>query len=85
MAATTEVKNQVESILDNIKILYNFEYIDYKSFTKFLEILEEILLVDKKETFHSHVIYYESTDQQNERAKNRSLAKKLLAAKSLYY
>ena len=85
MAATTEVKNQIESILDNIRILYNFEYIDYNSFTKFLEILEEILLIDKKEVFHFHAIYQENIDQQLERAKNRSLAKKLLAAKFLYY
>jgi len=86
MATKTQTKNKIEGILSNLKILYNFDFIDETIFDKFLEqIAENLQKASITETKKDQEIKIKNIGEEARKAKDKALKNKLLLFGSLYY
>ena len=86
MATKTQTKNKFEGILNNLKILYNFDFIDENSFNRFLEqIAESLKSAEATEAKKAQKIKTQNLGEEARKAKDKAIKNKLMLFGSLYY
>ncbi len=86
MASKVQVETVRQIVIDNMKVLYDFEFIGedlYYSFIK--QLMEGLSDYDNKKSKSDKKISRESIENKVRKAKDKALAQKLLLFGSLYY
>jgi hypothetical protein len=86
MASKVQVEAVRQIVIDNMKILYDFEFIDedlYYSFIK--QLMEGLSEIDRKKLKREKEVSKESLESEVRKAKDKAIAQKLLLFGSLYY
>ncbi|OLS32286.1 MAG: hypothetical protein HeimAB125_10530 [Candidatus Heimdallarchaeota archaeon AB_125] len=86
MASKVQVEAVRQIVIDNMKILYDFEFIDEEQYYSFIkQLMEGLSEIDKKKSRRDKEISMESLESEVRKAKDKAIAQKLLLFGSLYY
>ncbi len=86
MASKVQVEAVRQIVIDNMKILYDFEFIDEDLYYTFLkQLMEGLSEIDEKKSKPDKEISKESLESEIRKAKDKAIAQKLLLFGSLYY
>ena len=86
MASKVQVETVRQIVIDNMKILYDFEFIDEELYYSFIkQLMEGLADLDKKKIKPDKAISKESLESEVRKAKDKAIAQKLLLFGSLYY
>lgn len=86
MASKVQVEAVRQIVIDNMKTLYDFEFIDEEQYYSFIkQLMEGLSEIDKKKSRRDKEISMESLESEVRKAKDKAIAQKLLLFGSLYY
>jgi len=86
MATKVQVETVRQIVIDNMKVLYDFEFIDEELYYSFIkQLMEGLSDRDNKKSRPEKKISKQSIENEVRKAKDKAIAQKLLLFGSFYY